>query len=110
MTKHILKMYMYLLIFLLVISLFSTLNYKIISIISYIFVAALSLVSSIKYSKKSNKRGYISGLLIGVVFTITLFIASLLLTKAISLKGIIYYTSLILNTTIGGMIGINLKK
>ena len=117
MLKNIIKIigkyYLHILIYILVITTISYLNilsYKTISILNYIYLLLISLISGIKIARLSNKKGYLYGSLIGIIFSITLILLSLLLNNKLSLKSLIYYTTLILTSSFGGIIGINTKK
>ena len=58
---------------------------------------------------KSNKKGFIEGLKLGSIFVLTLLILSVILHQ-FKFKSILYYLILITTTSLGSMIGINIKK
>ena len=100
-------------IYLTIITILSNLNiinYKMTSILNYIFISLLTFTLGIKYSKKGSKKGFISGIIIGLISVFILILLSLIITKTISLKSLIYYTTLILSSMFGGILGINLKQ
>lgn len=96
-------------IYLVVISILSFLSYKVSSIISYIFIIVLFFISGYKLGNKSNKKGYLSGLLVGISNIIFMFILGVILKLEFNLNILLYYFTLILSSVIGGCIGINRK-
>lgn len=94
----------------------STLNYfeilsiKTISIISFVFLIFLFLSSGFLIAQKIDSRGYISGLIIGGINFILLFLISIILNCELSLSYLLYLLILLLSSTMGGMFGINIKK
>ena len=58
---------------------------------------------------KSNKRGFKEGLKLGSIFIFILLVLDIVLFK-FQFKSIIYYLILITTTSLGSMIGINIKK
>lgn len=100
-------------IYLLIITLFATFNlisYKTVSILSLIFMILLFAFTGFKIGKRSEKRGYLSGLIIGLINIILILILALLFRSFPSLKSLIYFSILLLSSTLGGMFGINKKK
>lgn len=86
---------------------FNVMSYKIINIISFIFIVLLFMSGGFYLATKSNKKGYISGLIIGIINITLLFIISLLLKCNINTNIILYFLILLLSSTMGGMFGIN---
>jgi len=63
------------------------------------------------YGKKAEKKGFLEGLKIGICFILLLvFINLIFYQTGFSIERIIYYTVLILSSTLGSMIGINKKN
>lgn len=60
--------------------------------------------------KNSEKKGWLSGLEIGLIITIILLIINILLKTKISIILIIYYIVLIIICTLGSILGINKKN
>lgn len=89
---------------------FNLISYKTVSVLSFIFMCILFLISGFKIGKKSEKRGYLSGLFIGVINILVILLLSLILRSIPSIKSLIYFATLILSSTLGGMFGINKKK
>jgi len=60
--------------------------------------------------KKNKKDGWKEGLKLSLIFIIILIILEFILKNKFEFKNIIYYLILISSTTLGSMIGINIKK
>ena len=66
-------------------------------------------ISGFIVGKKSNKKGWLEGLKVGLLFFLILILSNILFIKDFSFKIIIYIFILILPSMVGSMIGI-LKK
>ena len=66
-------------------------------------------LSGFKLAKKSNSKGYKSGIVIGVINMLILLLISIILRSEITSSIILYFLILLLSSTIGGMAGINYK-
>ena len=88
---------------------FNLLNTKIISILKLITPIISMFISSYKLGKQSETKGYIEGLKLGSIIVVIFFILILLLDK-FEIKSLIYYTILLITSTLSSMIGINKKK
>jgi len=100
-------------IYLLIITLFANFNlisYKTVSILSLIFMILLFAYTGFSIGKRSKKRGYLSGLFIGLINILLILILALLFRSFPSIKSLIYFSLLLLSSTLGGMFGINKKK
>lgn len=76
--------------------------YKITIIILTLFIGGFLI------GKKSNNKGWLEGLKLGLIFTVFLAIFNLLgLQNKIELKNCLYYLILIISSIFGSMIGIN---
>jgi len=102
---------------LLILILFSTLNYFDIipnQAIKYVNIGNIilsSLVCGVYIGKKSKSLGYIEGIKEGLLLFIILFIFNYLaLGIGINLKRFIFYLIIIIMCIIGSVIGINKKK
>lgn len=89
---------------------FNVLSYKIISLISFIYIICLFMLSGFRIGMRSEKKGYLSGLIIGVFNIILILILALVFRSFPEVKSLIYFLVLLLSSTLGGMFGINLKK
>lgn len=80
-----------------------------VSKINLIIMSIFTLIIGIKNGKKTSKKGYLEGLKIGSLIVTILFIINLIFYRSLNLNLLIYYLIIISSTTIGSMIGINLK-
>ena len=87
--------------------LFNNINF---TLINYIFNSVFFLIFGIKIGKKTVSRAYLNGLKCGLIISLILFLINIILIKNISTYTVIYYILIIISTTIGSMIGINIKK
>ncbi len=111
--KIIGKFFISLFIYLIIITIFAYFNiisYNVVSVLSFIFMILLFLISGFKTGKISEKKGFISGLFIGIVITFILLLLSLIFKSFPTLKSLLYFFILIISSVIGGMIGINKKN
>ena len=109
---YLLKTYIFifimLLIYLIIISIFSyyeIFNYKTVNIINYAFMIILVFILGFKYSKKLNKKGYINGFISSSILVIFFVLLSLIISK-VNITSLIYYLSLILSSITGGIISL----
>lgn len=79
------------------------------SILKIITILISMFIGGIMIGKKSNKKGYLEGLKLGLLFSFLLFIFNLILGN-FTIKNLFYYLILIMTTTFGSMIGINKNK
>ena len=112
-----LKYYGLFLIFIIVIALITSLinltGIKSITIskLSVILTAIRFLVISILASNKSQERGIITGLKLGLSFIILLILINLIIFKSpFNIDRLIYYLILLISSILGGSIGKNIKK
>lgn len=100
-------------LYLLLITLLSSLNiigYKTVSIISFIYIIIIFLFTGFNLAKHSIRKGFISGIISGFANIIIMLILSLIFTCPLKTQSLTYFLILLLSSTLGGMIGINLKK
>ena len=90
--------------------LYTNLSKNTCNIITFIFVLLIFIIIGFKYGHQSNNKGYKSGLKIGSILVLTLFIISLFFKYFFSLSKVIYYLVLILGSTLASVLGINTKK
>ena len=96
-------------IFLTIFNYFNILNDKLIAILKLLIPIISILISSFILGKKTNKKGYIEGLKLGLI-VISIFTAITLLLKELSIKSIIYHIIILLTSILGSMLGINNNK
>lgn len=89
---------------------FNLINYKTMSLISFIAMILLFLFVGFDAALKSNKKGYINGLIIGAFNIILFLFLAFILGTHPKLNIGIYFLILLLSSTIGGMFGINYKN
>ena len=69
------------------------------------------LLGSIYLGLKSDKKGYLEGIKLGIIMSFIFFIFSFLgLDKNLSFSRMIYYIIIIITSMLGGMIGISKKS
>lgn len=110
--KIILKYFIYITIYILIISLLyylEILNYKTIRIINYILNILFFTYNGYKIAALERKKGYLNGFLISLIIIIIFLIVSLITTK-INFSTLVYYLSLISASITGGIIGVSNKK
>lgn len=76
-----------------------------------LIVAISMLIGGIYIGSKTNKKGWLEGLKIGLGIIALLFIVSYLaFDQGMNIKTIIYYFILLVSSVLGSMIGINKRK
>lgn len=77
-----------------------------------IIIPVISLfIGGFYIGKNSFKKGFLEGLKLGLIFSVILIIFNYLgLDNSFKLKYILYYLILLISSTLGSMIGINIKK
>lgn len=111
--KPMIYFYTTLLSYLIIITLlncFNVISYKSVSLISFIIVILLFMMVGFMMALNSNKKGYISGLIIGGFNIILFLFLAFILGAHPKLNILIYFLILLLSSTIGGMFGINYKN
>ena len=78
--------------------------------INFIAIAIITFIFGIMTGKTSTKKGYIEGLKTGALIVILLFLLNLLFLRNFNLHIFIYYITIIISSTFGSMVGINLKR
>lgn len=89
---------------------FNLISYKTVSVLSFIFMCLLFMYNGFSLGKKSSKRGFLSGLMIGAINIILVLLLAIILRSIPGFKSLIYFAVLLLSSTLGGMFGINFKK
>lgn len=85
-------------------------NQGITSIILLILNIIIFFIMTFNYGKISSNKGFLSGLLMGLIYIILMFLINGLLFKFyLKISTIIYYLILLIVSMIGGSIGINKK-
>ncbi len=111
--KPIIYFYITLLSYLIIITTlnyFNIVNYKTVSLISFIVTILLFMMVGFMSALRSNKKGYINGLIVGGFNIILFLFLAFILGTNPKLNIVIYFLILLLSSTIGGMFGINYKN
>ena len=112
--KALLYIFIPILFFSLILSLlyyFNIISDKSLNILKIITTLISFIIGGIYIGKKSNKKGYLEGLKIGLIIIFLFFTISFLaFDKGMSIKNLIYYLVILATSTTGSMIGINKKK
>lgn len=86
-------------------------NYKISNILKLLITLISLFVGGFIVGKKNSNKGWLAGLKLGSVFVIILLLFNYtLIRQNLKLISFPYYLSLMIASSIGGMIGINKKK
>lgn len=86
-------------------------SYKLTSLLSIIVMIMIFLIIGIIEGMNTDKKGFIAGFKIGLVFLIIILLVNLILFQnPFKLSRIIYYVILLFSSVFGAMIGINRKK
>ena len=94
----------------LILSLFNLFGIIINKVVLIILSSLIMFVSGFIIGKKSLKKGFISGLILGLSFALFLIIICLFINSKWSFGRIIYYVILIMSSMLGSILGINKKK
>lgn len=87
------------------------LGIKIVTAFSYITPFISFMIGGILLGKKSNKKGWLEGIKLGLIINILLFIFNFLaFNHGYTLPNLILYAIVFIASILGSMIGINLKK
>ncbi len=90
---------------------FDILHFKLTNTFIFIGMILFLFLIGFEYGKKALKKGFLEGLKIGLwLIFILLFINIVFYHDHFSLERIIYYSVLILSSTLGSMVGINKKN
>ena len=94
-----------------VFSYFNIMSHEVISIFKILFPIISILVGGIILGKNSDKKGWLEGLKLSIIFLIIMLLFNYLgLNNKLEFKNILYYLILIISCIVGSMVGINKKK
>lgn len=116
--KNISKSFLYILISILILTFITTIfnyfeifSYKTINILEIIIIIIAMFLGGYKLGQKSNKKGYIEGIKLGIIFSIFLVIFNYLaFDNPFKIKYLLFYIILITSSSLGSMVGINKKN
>lgn len=90
---------------------FNIISDKVISIFKILIPIVSLFIGGFYIGKKSNSKGYLEGLKLGLLFSIFLLIFNFLaFSNSFKLKYLLFYIIIITSSILGSMIGINRKK
>ena len=90
---------------------FNIINDKIISIFKILIPIISLFIGGYYIGKKSNNKGYLEGLKLGLIFSIFLIIFNFLaFDNSFKIKYLLFYLIIISSSILGSMIGINKRK
>ena len=110
--KHLILSSIYIFLYILINLIYYLSNININIINTLILILNLSYIGIISYNiaKKNNNKGIVIGCIITSVIIAIIFILSLILKIPITYKTIIYYTLILLVSTMSSIISKNVKK
>lgn len=88
---------------------FGVLHLSNISTINFVVIAILSLLVGLMMGKKTSKKGYLEGLKLGGIAILILGVLNVLFYRHFDLYVFLYYLVILASSTIGSMVGINLR-
>lgn len=102
-----------LLIFTLITTLFNYFNImsdKTMSILKIIIPIISLFIGGIYLGMNTRLKGFCNGLKLGLIFIGIMILLNILFISSFEFKNILYYLILLITTSLGSMIGINVKK
>ena len=77
-----------------------------------IFIPVISLfIGGFNIGSKSNKKGWLEGLKVGLIYLVLLIIFDFLaFNNSFEIKNILYYIIIVISGILGSMVGISIKK
>lgn len=90
-------------------TIFNLLKLKTNRIIIIIIGSLLMFIIGLILGKKTDKNGYLNGLLLSVITILILVLTSLIFKFNLNINSLIYYIILAISTVFGSMLGINKK-
>ncbi len=89
---------------------FNVINDKTMSIFKIIIPIISLFIGGIYLGLNTKFKGFCNGLKLGLVFIFIMIILNIIFISNFEFKNILYYLILLITTTLGSMIGINIKK
>lgn len=93
----------------LLLSIVNLIGLKTSNLLILIMMSIVMIISGFFLGKKSNKNGYLKGIIFGLITILLFFIISLIFKNEYKISTIIYYTILVVSSTVGSMFGIQNK-
>lgn len=94
----------------LIISLFNIFGIEINKIVLIIISSLILLVTGFLIGIHSTKKGFINGMIVGLVFIMFLLVIGLIVGAKFKISSIVYYLILLMCSIMGSILGINGKK
>lgn len=88
---------------------FNIITTKTFSILKLLIILISTFITTFFLGTKTKNKGYIEGLKQGILLII-IFLIPTLITSNFNLKVLIYYLIILITSSLGSMIGINIKK
>ncbi len=98
-----------LLLFLTIFNYFNIITGTLFNVIKFIIPLTALFVGGFIIGKKSQKKGWINGVKLGLILVTLFVILSLIFSFKIEVKSLLYYLILIFSSMLGSVIGINKK-
>lgn len=93
-----------------IINYFDLLSNSTLKYINIILIVISMFIGGFYLGKRSDSKGWLEGIKLGLIWVILLFIVSYLgFDKGLNFKVLIYYIILVFSSMFGGVIGINKK-
>ena len=108
-----LKSFGIIMILLFIITIFSYFNLLPSKITNYIilFIPLITIIyTGIKIGKNTTSKGYLGGVLNGLVYILIFWLLSVITANNLTVKSVIYYIIMLVISIIGSIVGINKKK
>lgn len=86
------------------------LKLKTLSTVNLVFTGIVLCLLGINLGKKTSKKGFLEGLKLGSIVVFCIFILNLIFYRKFNLQIFLYYLLLLTSPTIGGILGINMKR
>lgn len=77
--------------------------------INFVVIASIMFAGGLLLGKKATKKGYLEGLKLGSIFLVIIFLLNVIFYRHFDLYVVLYYLIILVGSTIGSMIGINLR-
>lgn len=103
----------FLILYILVLSLlhyFGLMKLSTVENVNFVVMAIIAFIGGFLSGKKASKKGYLEGLKTGGYFAGILLFINIIFFRHFDLYVVLYYLVLVVSSTIGSMIGINLKR
>lgn len=89
---------------------FNILSDKTMSIMKIIIPIISLFIGGIYLGMNTKFKGFYNGIKLGLIFIFIMIILNIIFISSFEFKNILYYLILLITTSLGSMIGINIKK